>query len=79
MDKEYDLDTLAVRAGIQRSQFNEHAEALYLTSSFVFDNAPPVSISIETRPEVGEGFAPIASLFKQFELIYVVGQERDIV
>ena len=39
MDKEYDLDTLAVRAGIQRSQFNEHAEALYLTSSFVFDNA----------------------------------------
>jgi O-succinylhomoserine sulfhydrylase len=39
MDKEFDLDTLAVRAGIQRSQFNEHAEALYLTSSFVFDNA----------------------------------------
>jgi hypothetical protein len=46
--------------------------------SFVFDNAPPLSISIETRPEVGEGFAPIASLFKQFELIYVVGDERDI-
>ncbi|MDT3736149.1 MAG: O-succinylhomoserine sulfhydrylase [Denitratisoma sp.] len=39
MDKEFDLDTLAVRAGIQRSQFNEHAEALYLTSSFVFENA----------------------------------------
>ena len=39
MDKEFDLDTLAVRAGITRSQFNEHAEALYLTSSFVFDNA----------------------------------------
>lgn len=33
------LDTLAVRAGIERSQFNEHAEALYLTSSFVFENA----------------------------------------
>jgi hypothetical protein len=47
--------------------------------SFIFDNAPPLSISIETRPEVGEGFAPIASLFKQFELIYVVGDERDIV
>jgi Domain of unknown function (DUF4105) len=28
---------------------------------------------------VGEGFAPIASLFKQFELIYVVGDERDLV
>jgi hypothetical protein len=47
--------------------------------SFIFDNAPPVSISIETRPEVGESFAPIASIFKQFELIYVVGDERDLV
>jgi len=34
-----DFDTLAVRAGIERSQFNEHAEAMYLTSSFVFENA----------------------------------------
>jgi O-succinylhomoserine sulfhydrylase len=33
------LDTLAVRAGIERSQFGEHAEALYLTSSFVFKSA----------------------------------------
>lgn len=47
--------------------------------SFIFDNAPPVSISIETRPEVGESFAPVASLFKQFELIYLVGEERDLV
>ena len=47
--------------------------------SFIFDNVPPLSISIETRPEVGEGFDPIASLFKQFELIYVVGEERDLV
>lgn len=47
--------------------------------SFVFDNAPPVSVSIEVRPEAHEGYAPIASLFKQFELIYVVGDERDIV
>jgi len=47
--------------------------------SFIFDNAPPLSVSIETRPEVGQGFDPIASLFKQFTLIYVVGDERDIV
>jgi O-succinylhomoserine sulfhydrylase len=33
------LDTLAVRAGIERSQFGEHSEALYLTSSFVFKSA----------------------------------------
>ncbi len=39
MTEEYQLDTLAVRAGQERSQFHEHSEALYLTSSFVFDNA----------------------------------------
>jgi len=33
------LATRGVRAGQVRSQFNEHAEALYLTSSFVFKSA----------------------------------------
>ena len=47
--------------------------------SFIFDDAPPLSVSIETRPEVGQSFDPLASLFKQFELIYVVGEERDLV
>ncbi|MDX9707592.1 MAG: O-succinylhomoserine sulfhydrylase [Azospira sp.] len=32
-------ETLAVRAGTARTQFNEHSEAMYLTSSFVFDDA----------------------------------------
>lgn len=36
---EFDFDTLAVRAGQERSQFGEHSEALYLTSSFVFQSA----------------------------------------
>jgi O-succinylhomoserine sulfhydrylase len=39
MSDEFDFDTQAVRAGIHRSQFNEHSEALYLTSSFVFQSA----------------------------------------
>jgi len=47
--------------------------------SFIFDNAAPLSISIEARREVGRGFEPIASMFKQFELIYVVGEERDLI
>lgn len=38
-DFELHLETLAIRAGQERSQFGEHAEALYLTSSFVADNA----------------------------------------
>mgnify|MGYP001305551706 CR=1 FL=1 len=37
--KDYRLETLAVRAGQERSQFGENSEALYLTSSFVSENA----------------------------------------
>ena len=36
---EYDIETLAVRAGQERSQFGEHSEALYLTSSYVYKSA----------------------------------------
>jgi O-succinylhomoserine sulfhydrylase len=39
MSEQFDFDTQAVRAGIHRSEFNEHSEALYLTSSFVFRSA----------------------------------------
>ncbi len=35
----HQLETRAVHTGTTRSQFNEHSEALFLTSSFVFDNA----------------------------------------
>lgn len=38
-NQEYDIETLAVRSGILRSQFNEHSEAMFLTSSFVFNSA----------------------------------------
>ncbi|MBI3222417.1 MAG: O-succinylhomoserine sulfhydrylase [Nitrosomonadales bacterium] len=38
-ESSYQPETLAVRAGTERSQFGEHSEALFLTSSFVFDNA----------------------------------------
>jgi hypothetical protein len=47
--------------------------------SFWLREGPPICVSIEIRPEEGEGFDPLASNFKQFELIYVVGDERDIV
>jgi hypothetical protein len=47
--------------------------------SFDFGDDDPLCVSIEIRPEIGEGFAPVGSMFKQFELIYVAGDERDIV
>lgn len=39
MGSDYRWDTLAVRAGTERSAFGEHSEALFLTSSFVFKSA----------------------------------------
>ncbi len=38
-ETKYQPETLAVRAGAVRSQFGENSEALFLTSSFVFDSA----------------------------------------
>jgi len=38
-DDTYQPETLAVHAGTVRSQFGEHSEALFLTSSFVFETA----------------------------------------
>src|SRR5687767_11209929 len=39
MSKDYELATQGVRAGQARTEFQEHSEALFLTSSFVFENA----------------------------------------
>ncbi len=39
MADHFDFDTLAVRAGTLRSEFGEHSEALFLTSSFTFKSA----------------------------------------
>ena len=38
-ESSYQPETLAVRAGTVRSQFHEHSEAMFLTSSFTFDSA----------------------------------------
>lgn len=38
-ENNYQPETLAIRAGTARSQFGEHSEAMFLTSSFVFENA----------------------------------------
>ena len=38
-----------------------------------------VAFSIESGTEKGEGYSSIKGFFKQYELIYVVGDERDLV
>lgn len=47
--------------------------------SFGFEGGNYVCFSIEARKEKGEGFSAIKGFFRQFELIYVVGDERDLV
>ncbi len=47
--------------------------------SFCFEGDQYLCISIETRKEEGEGYSAVKGFFKQFELIYVVGDERDLV
>jgi len=43
-DESLHPDTLAVRAGTTRSQFGEHSDAMYLTSSFVVGSAEEASL-----------------------------------
>ena len=44
MDDDWDFDTRAVRAGTRRTAFGEHAEALFLTSSFTFPSAAEAAL-----------------------------------
>ncbi|MBI4195504.1 MAG: O-succinylhomoserine sulfhydrylase [Betaproteobacteria bacterium] len=68
MTDDYRLETLAVRAGIERSQFGEHSEALYLTSSFVFKTAAQAAARFSNQ-EPGNIYSrftnPTVSVFEQ--------------
>ena len=58
MNDEYDIETLAIRAGTVRSQFNEHSEAMFLTSSFMFGSAAEAAARFK-----GEQPGPIYARF----------------
>lgn len=47
--------------------------------SFDFGEGNHVAISIETRKEVGESYSTVRGFFRQYELIYIVSDERDVV
>jgi len=68
MSENYKLETLAVRAGIERSQFGEHSEALYLTSSFVFKSAAQAAARFSNQ-EPGNIYSrftnPTVTVFEQ--------------
>ncbi len=47
--------------------------------SWEFADGPPLAISIETRKEQGESYSAVRGFFRQYELYYVVADERDVV
>jgi hypothetical protein len=47
--------------------------------SFNFEEQGNVAFSIETRKEKGEEYSTIKGFFRQYEIIYVVADERDVV
>ncbi len=47
--------------------------------SFGFEDGSYLCISIETRKEVGEEYSNLKGFFRQYELTYVVGDERDLI
>jgi len=47
--------------------------------SFDFGNEGHVPISIETCKVVGQGYSAILGFFRQYELIYIVSDERDVI
>jgi len=47
--------------------------------SFQFGPADHIAISVETRMAEGQSYSTIRGFFKQFALIYIVADERDVV
>lgn len=47
--------------------------------SWEFDDGRHLAISIETRKEQGEEYSALRGFFRQYELYYVVADERDVV
>lgn len=51
----------------------------HIMVSFGFAEHDFVTVSIETRKEVGETYDTLKGFFRQYELIYIVGDERDLI
>ena len=47
--------------------------------SFAFAGGDHLAISIEARKEKGEGYSTVKGFFRQYELYYVVADERDLI
>jgi hypothetical protein len=46
--------------------------------SFQFSDSPPLAFSIETRKRAGQAYSAIGGLYRQYPLIFIVAEERDV-
>lgn len=76
-ERHYDLTTL-VALDLFVSTWADPRVA-HLILSFVFETAPPLAFSIETRRETREKWSGLAGLMKSYELIIIAADERDVI
>jgi hypothetical protein len=74
----YDLATLS-QVDVFISHFDDFEGLAHIFLSFGFADGEQVVVSLESRREVGESFSPLMGTLRQYEIIYVVGSEEDIV
>ena len=78
-DRTYDLDKLT-SVWYVLTPFNEGWRGpAHSFVSFGFADSQFVSISVEARREPGETYDAFTGLFRRFELMYVIGDERDLI
>jgi hypothetical protein len=75
--REYDLDKL-VGVDLFLSYWGPRKIAHTITS-WEFADGSHLAISIETRKEKGESYSAVRGFFRQFEIYYVVADERDVI
>ena len=77
-DKTFDLERLRT-ADFIMVPFTDYPDGAHTFLSFGFDDDQYVAISVEIRREKGEYYSVPAALMNQFEIMYVVGDERDLI
>jgi hypothetical protein len=76
-DRTFDLRELRSTDLVASYWAGPHIAHIFL--SFGFGPGEQLAISIERRDERNEGYSTIKGLFRQYELIYVVADERDVI
>lgn len=76
-DRTYDLSKLE-SVWFMVEPFSDVRGPAHTLLTFGFSDGAYVGISVELRKEKGEAFSPLKGLFRQYELTYVVADERDL-